>query len=144
MAKMGVAVVLGRAIAGLSPTFVSALSAVTYFAMAAVFFWKRPIAEERRLGPFPPGWRAAPIAFAAIFLPEWGDPGQLTAALFVAEGRPPLAIWAAATLAMATKGALSVVLGTALRRWVPARTLRPVTVCLALAMGLVVALRIEL
>src|SRR5215472_3699569 len=77
MAKMGVAVMVGRAIAGLPPLVVAAVTTVNFFAIA-VALWRKPdtLPSKREY----PVSRAAMVSFAAIFFSEWGDVGQITAA----------------------------------------------------------------
>lgn len=144
MIKMLIAVLLGRQLAELPEIAVSAVSAATFFAMALVFALKQPAAAPKPSGPQPRWHHATLIAFAAIFFPEWGDAGQLTAAVLVAQHQAPAVIWTAATLAMVTKAALAVTLGVGLRRFVPQHVVRVVTVMLCVVMGCLAALRIEL
>jgi len=140
--KMLLAVVLGRALGALPGSFVAALSAVTFLAMALILWRKKPREPppELAIASWP---RATLISFAAIFFPEWGDAGQLSAAMLVAQYGAPLVIWTGATLAMFTKACLAVTLGIGLRRWVPRDVVRVVSVLVCLAMGLLAAWRIE-
>jgi putative Ca2+/H+ antiporter (TMEM165/GDT1 family) len=140
--KMLLAVVLGQALGTLPAAFVAALSAVTFFTMAAILWRKKPHEPPAEVAP--PTWsRATLISFAAIFFPEWGDAGQLAAAMLVAQYGAPLVIWVGATLAMLTKACLAVTLGIGLRRWVPRDVVRVVSVVVCLIMGLLAAFRIE-
>jgi len=140
--KMLLAVVLGRALGALPAAVVATLSAVTFFAMAVILWRKKPREPPAEVAVA--SWsRATLISFAAIFFPEWGDAGQLSAAMLVAQYGAPLVIWTGATLAMFTKACLAVTLGIGLRRWVPRDVVRVVSVLVCLAMGLLAAWRIE-
>lgn len=142
MLKMGAAVLLGRLVAGLPATTMAAVSAITFFAMAAAVWFKRPASPAAEPAPH---WRsAAAMSFAAIFFPEWGDAGQITAALLSAQSREPQVVWLGGTLALLTKAALALTLGVGLRRWVSQRIVRGGTVTLCVIMGLLAAFQIEL
>src|SRR5262249_38098262 len=70
--KMGVGVAVGRKLAELSPSIISAVSASTFFITAAVLYLRR----DAHYGDAPFG-RAAAISFGAIFFTEWADIGQV-------------------------------------------------------------------
>jgi putative Ca2+/H+ antiporter (TMEM165/GDT1 family) len=127
MLKMGVAVLLGSFIRGLSPRVIACVSAASFFLMALVLWRKgsRTAAEKRE------GWRSIVAAFGAIFFSEWGDAGQLAAATLVARYDAPLTVWVAATLAMITKAAVAVLLGFSLGRRLSSPALRylPAAAC---------------
>lgn len=141
--KMLCAVLLGRLIAALPIALVTAMSAATFFAMAIALWLKKP-----KAAPEPPKeerfTHAAPIAFASIFFTEWGDAGQIAAALLVAQHRAPVIIWAGATLAMTIKALIAVTVGMGVRRFVPRETVRLATVVVCVAMGLFAAFRVEI
>ena len=142
--KMLAAVLLGRLLAELPGAVVAGFSGATFFSMALAIWLKKPKAAPEVEGS-PPRWsRAVIVSFAAIFFPEWGDAGQLTAAMFVAQHRAPALVWAGAMMAMVTKGILAVVLGVGLRRYVPRHVVRWVTVVSCVAMGLLALFRIEI
>lgn len=142
--KMAVAVAFGRLIAALPPHVVAAVSATTFFVMAIGLWLKRPRPKPAEVEP-PTKWHsAALISFASIFFPEWGDAGQLAAAMLAAQHRAPVVIWVGATLAMITKGAFAVTLGIGLRRFAPHRAIRVVTVLVCVIMGLLAAFQVEL
>ena len=84
-------------------------------------------------------YQASLVPFASLFLTEWGDAGQMSAAALTAQSKLPMAVWAGGTLALMTKGALAVVLGLKLREKLPERTLRRAAVfscCLLGALAL--------
>ena len=114
-AKMGVAVLVGQAI-GKLPAAVLATVTGASFSWVAWRLWKTPDttigpARDRRTS------EAAAISFAAVFLTEWGDVGQVTAATMAAQFHRPGAVWAGAVLAMMAKAALAALLsGEIMRR----------------------------
>src|SRR6202050_1338714 len=85
MAKMGVAVMLGKAISTFLPRpVVAALTAINFCAIAYVL-WRKPDTREVKEKKEYPASRAALVSFAAIFFSEWGDVGQITAANMAAQ-----------------------------------------------------------
>jgi len=135
--KMAAAVLLGRVITSLPPHLISTISGLTFLGMAGGMLyrllWPRAqtvSVEQVRFGT------AFLTAFLALFLPEWGDPGQLAAALLVAQGAPPVTAWLAGTLAMTTKAVLAGALGMGLRRWLPQRAMRIASVLVFLGLSL--------
>lgn len=121
--KMLVAVLVADAVARAAPSALSAVSGVTW-AIAAWAVWRREPEERPRAAVS----RHAPVvAFATIALTEWGDPGQLAAALLTAHFRAPLVVWCAATAALMTKAAAASLLGAAARQHLNALWLRSAT-----------------
>ena len=135
MAKMAVAVLVGKAISQLPPLFVAALTTVNFFAIAFVL-WRKPDKKESKKEY--PAHRAFLVSFAAIFFSEWGDVGQITAATMVARFGAPWLVWAGAVSAMVTKGALAASIGAGVRIWIQ-RTFAPKTIRYA-AVGLLLLL----
>jgi putative Ca2+/H+ antiporter (TMEM165/GDT1 family) len=138
MAKMGVAVLVGKAISTLPPLLVAAVTATSFLGVAYAL-WRKPTAgpesrKEHRAS------KAAMVSFAAIFFSEWGDVGQITAAALAAKYAAPLVVWLGAVSAMATKGALAASIGAGVRRWIseriPPKVLRYGGVGLLLILGL--------
>src|SRR5271167_416476 len=119
MAKMGVAVLVGKAISKLPPLLVAAVTTINFFAIAFAL-WRKPDKREAKKEEYPAS-RAALVSFAAIFFSEWGDVGQITAATMAARFGAPLMVWLGAVSAMATKGALAASLGAGFRQWIVAR-----------------------
>lgn len=132
MAKMAVAVALGAAIGELLPPWLVALLTALSFGAVALTVWRQPDV------PLPQdkdghALKGAAVTFSTILLAEWGDKGMVTAGVFAAAavGNAPqigasptamaLVVWAAAVMAMATKGGLAVTLGARARRWIAAR-----------------------
>jgi putative Ca2+/H+ antiporter (TMEM165/GDT1 family) len=139
-AKMGVAVLIGKAISTLPPLLVAAVTTLNFFGIAFAL-WRKP--DKRESIREYPDSRAAMVSFAAIFFSEWGDVGQLTAATMAARFGAPLLVWAAAVAAMVTKGALAASVGAALRQWIQAhfspKTIRYAAVGLLLLLGVLSA-----
>jgi putative Ca2+/H+ antiporter (TMEM165/GDT1 family) len=120
MVKMAVAVAVGSAIAKLPPWLVACVTSLSFIGVA-IALWRKPV--ERRSGEKEKDERYAKgalVAFAAIFLSEWGDVGQITAATMAARFGTPVLVWAGAVAAMATKGALAASLGAGVRQWIVA------------------------
>ena len=137
MAKMGVAVLVGKAISTLPPLLVAAITAINFFAIAFAL-WRKP--DKRESKKEYPASRAVLVSFAAIFFSEWGDVGQITAATMAARFGAPLLVWIGAVSAMATKGALAASIGAGVRQWIQEhlspRTIRYAAVGLLLLLGI--------
>jgi putative Ca2+/H+ antiporter (TMEM165/GDT1 family) len=139
MAKMGVAVLLGKAISTFLPRpVVAALTAINFCAIAYVL-WRKP--DKREVKKEYPASRAALVSFAAIFFSEWGDVGQITAANMAAQySGAPWLVWFGAVGAMATKGALAASIGAGVRQWIQdhfsPKTIRYAAVGLLLLLGI--------
>jgi putative Ca2+/H+ antiporter (TMEM165/GDT1 family) len=116
MAKMALAVLVGKAISTLPPLLVAAITAINFFAIAVVL-WRKPDRREVRKVEHPAS-RAAMVSFAAIFFSEWGDIGQVTAATLSARFGVPLVVWIGAVAAMVTKGILAASIGAGVRGWI--------------------------
>jgi putative Ca2+/H+ antiporter (TMEM165/GDT1 family) len=126
---MGVAVAVGDAIARLPRPLVAAVTAASFIGVAFTLWRKPDVRPEKEKDKRV--FKGALVAFAAIFLSEWGDVGQVTAAamavryVYVQEPGHQLAtaitVWGGAVAAMVTKGTLAVFLGAGVRRWVATR-----------------------
>lgn len=138
MAKMGVAVLVGKAISTLPPLLVAAVTATSFLGVAYALWRKPTVGSESKKEH--PASKAAMMSFAAIFFSEWGDVGQITAAALAAKYAAPLVVWLGAVSAMATKGALAASIGAGVRRWIseriPPKILRYGGVGLLLILGL--------
>src|ERR1700736_3788339 len=91
MAKMAVAVAVGNAISKLPPMLVAGLTSIS-FACVAITLWRKPV-ERTSPEKDNRASRAAMVSFAAIFLSEWGDVGQITAATMAARFGAPVLVW---------------------------------------------------
>jgi putative Ca2+/H+ antiporter (TMEM165/GDT1 family) len=136
MAKMAVAVLVGKAISTFPPFVVAAITAINFFAIAVVL-WRKPDTREVRKVEQPAS-RAFMVSFAAIFFSEWGDVGQVTAATLSAKFGVPLIVWIGAVAAMVTKGVLAASIGAGVREWIQ-RHLSPKTIRYA-AVGILLVL----
>jgi Ca2+/H+ antiporter, TMEM165/GDT1 family len=141
MLKMLIAVLLGSTIAKFPAPVVTAVSAVTFFAMALVIWFKKPEDDEpisaHRRG------KIALAAFASIFFSEWGDVGQVAAATLAAHYRLLLIVWMGAVLAMVTKAILVLTFGAAMRNRLPTNFLRYATAGTCVILGFLSAFRID-
>jgi putative Ca2+/H+ antiporter (TMEM165/GDT1 family) len=115
-AKMGVAVLLGEAIATLSPLLVATVTTASFLAVAYAL-WRKPVTRGEAAADHGSP-KAAMVSFATIFFSEWGDLGQITAATMAARFASPAIVWLAAVAAMMTKGALAASIGAGVRRWI--------------------------
>ncbi|HEV8411821.1 MAG TPA: TMEM165/GDT1 family protein [Gemmatimonadaceae bacterium] len=125
MAKMAVAVYVGDYIAHLPRLLVASLTAAGFIGVAYTV-WRKPLVPRTKKKEDHTAGKAALVSFAAIFLSEWGDVGQITAATMAAKAMAePTAqpswiyvVWAGAVLAMVTKGALAASIGATARAWI--------------------------
>ena len=144
MAKMGVAVLVGDAVSKLPRSLVATITALSFLGVALTLWRKsdRPGESKDKHR----GSKAAAVSFAAIFLSEWGDVGQITAATLTARYHRPFVVWLGAVGAMVTKGALAAFLGGGLRRWIRDRVgpevVRYAAVSVLLVLGLLSVLEI--
>ena len=146
MAKMGVAVMVGKAISTLPPWLVASVTTLSFLGVAYTL-WRKPDSVSESKKPYRSS-KAAAVSFAAIFFSEWGDVGQITAATLAAKYRLPLVVWLGAVAAMITKGTLAAFLGAGIRRWIQDRIspkiVRYLAVGLLLLLGLLSVLEILL
>jgi putative Ca2+/H+ antiporter (TMEM165/GDT1 family) len=122
--KTLVAVLLGESLAQVPARWTTALSALIFFSTAVFIWFKRPepvVARPLAAATWP---QATLVPFASLFLTEWGDAGQMSAAALTAQSKLPLAVWAGATLALMTKGTFAMALGLKLRERIPEKALR--------------------
>jgi putative Ca2+/H+ antiporter (TMEM165/GDT1 family) len=131
--KMLVAVTVGSAITQLPPAAIAAASCAGFLITAWTLSREEHHVFDGRKG-------ALGISFASIFLTEWGDPGQLTAALLTVRFHAPLLIWTAATTALVTKGLAAIAIGTAARPYVRATWFRAAAVTTCAVMALITAI----
>jgi putative Ca2+/H+ antiporter (TMEM165/GDT1 family) len=113
------------------------------FAATALALWRRSPSTASRAVPAPtePTGRGVAVAFGAVFFTEWGDVGQLTTAALTARYDAPTLVWLAASMALATKGALALALGIGLRRYAPRPLVRRTSIALCVVMGVLAILR---
>ncbi len=132
MCKMGVAVAIGAAITRLPRALVATVTGASFVGVAFAI-WRKPDVRKPKAKDTAV-LKGAAVAFATIFLSEWGDVGQVTAAGMSAKyvwtartaasaGIWPtaMAVWLGAVAAMVTKGTLASVLGAGVRMWIAER-----------------------
>jgi putative Ca2+/H+ antiporter (TMEM165/GDT1 family) len=145
MLKMGVAVLVGKAISTLPPLLVASITAASFLGVAYAL-WRKPAEGSESSKKEHTAKRAALVSFATILLSEWGDVGQITAATLSARFGLPLVVWAGAVCAMVSKGALAASVGAGVRGWigrhVPPRVVRYCGVGLMLVLGFLSVLEI--
>jgi len=144
MAKMAVAVLIGKAISTLPRILVALVTTISFLGVAFALWRKSDRPDDAKKEHRAP--KAAMVSFAAIFFSEWGDVGQITAVTFAARYGFPLVVWAGAVSAMVTKGALATFLGAGIRKWINQRVspkvIRYFAVVLLLFLGLLSVLEI--
>ena len=133
MCKMAVAVAIGAAISELPRVWVAIVTGASFVGVAFAV-WSKPDIRQPKAKDATV-FSGATVAFLAIFLSEWGDVGQVTAAGMAAKyvwsarasattatlWETALLVWIGAVAAMVTKGALAGLLGASVQRWVADR-----------------------
>jgi putative Ca2+/H+ antiporter (TMEM165/GDT1 family) len=135
--KMLIAVLFGHVLSQIPARFATSLSALIFFLAALLIWIKKPIPVTER-APASLVWsRATIVPFVSLFLTEWGDPGQISAAALVAQFHLTLPIWLGGTLALITKAAVSITLALKLRDRVPETLLRGIATCSCCTLGFI-------
>jgi putative Ca2+/H+ antiporter (TMEM165/GDT1 family) len=133
MCKMAVAVAIGAAISQLPKWLVAVVTGASFIGVAFAV-WRKPDVRQPKAKDATV-FTGATVAFLAIFLSEWGDVGQVTAAGMAAKyvwsarasattavlWQTAILVWIGAVAAMVTKGALAGLLGAGIQRWVADR-----------------------
>jgi putative Ca2+/H+ antiporter (TMEM165/GDT1 family) len=137
LGKMAVAVLFGHGLSRLPPSWISAVSAVT-FLTSAVWIWL----HEEKPAPESPGaavsWTSAvSVSFCSLFFVEWADLGQIAAAALVMKSNAPGPVWLGGSLALCTKGALAMALGLSLRDRLPRHLVRALSAATCLVLAIV-------
>jgi putative Ca2+/H+ antiporter (TMEM165/GDT1 family) len=143
MGKMLAAVLLGRTVAELPSSLVAAISAASFFITGLFIWFRKPGQLNSERDASRTLSEVSLISFGVIFLSEWGDVGQITAAALTARYGAPFMVWLGATMALMTKGALAIGLGAGLQRFIPQHGLRRVALCVCLVMAILAALGIR-
>ena len=142
---MGIAVTAGQLLALLPDRVVEAVAAGLFVAGAA-YLWvtsRRPEHREEvdaarqgaRTASF---WRVAGTSFMVVFLAEWGDITQVTAANLAAR-YDPLLVFAGGTLGLWTVAAVAVSVGAKSLDLIPMAWVRRITAAILLALGIYTA-----
>ena len=135
--KMLVAVLAGQTLRHISPHWTAFLSTLILFASATLIWFKKPDRQSEADAKGMNWSRAALIPFAALFLTEWGDAGQISTVALAAQFHLPLATWLGATLAMMTKAGAALTLGVKLRDRIPEKRLRALATASCCLLGFI-------
>ena len=133
MLKMAVAVAIGAAITQLPRRFVAVVTGASFVGVA-IAVWRKPDIRKPKAKDATV-LTGATVAFLAIFLSEWGDVGQVTAAGMAAKfvwsarasetaaalWQAALLVWLGAVAAMVTKGTLAGLLGATVQKRIAER-----------------------
>jgi Ca2+/H+ antiporter, TMEM165/GDT1 family len=138
---MAIAVTAGQLLALLPHRIVDAIVAVL-FGAGAVYLWVssfrlRPHegTDAARQGGRPPSfWAVAGASFAVVFLAEWGDITQITAANLAARYNPVF-VFAGATLGLWAVAAVAVSIGAKSLSLIPMAWISRITGTILLALG---------
>ncbi len=137
----GIAVTAGRLLALLPRHLVDGVVAGLFVAGAAYLFvssFRQQPPEDldaaRQGGPPPTFARVAGTSFAVIFLAEWGDITQLTAANLAAK-YDPLSVFVGATLGLWAVAAIAINVGAKSLSLIPMAWVRRITAAILLALG---------
>jgi putative Ca2+/H+ antiporter (TMEM165/GDT1 family) len=139
---MAIAVTAGQLLTLLPKQIVDAIVA-TLFVAGAAYLWVtsvRPHAAEgtdaaRQGGKPATFWRVAGTSFAVVFLAEWGDITQITAANLAARYNPIL-VFIGATLGLWAVAATAVTIGAKSLNLLPMAWISRITGTILLALGI--------
>ena len=126
MAKMGVAVAVGDAIAVLPRLLIAVVT------VAGVVGIGRKMWNEPDTGTGPDYRRehsnaeAAMVSCGSVLFSEWADLGQVAAATMAVQFRAPLLVWMGAVAAMMTKAILAAAVGAKVRVWLREHVPEPI------------------
>ena len=142
---MAIAVTAGQLLALLPDQIVEALVAAL-FVGGAVYMWVTSLRPQehgnadaaRQGGRTPSFLRVAGMSFTVIFLAEWGDITQVTAANLAARYNPVL-VFTGATLGLWAVAAVAVSLGAKSLDLIPTVWVSRITAVILLAMGVYTA-----
>jgi putative Ca2+/H+ antiporter (TMEM165/GDT1 family) len=138
---MAIAVSAGQLLTLLPHRAVDAVVAVLFLAGSGYLWWHsfRPGLDEsadaaRQGGPAPTFWRVAGTSFGIVFLAEWGDITQLTAANLAARYNP-LVVFGGATLGLWAVAALAIAVGAKSLSVLPMAWIQRITATILLGFG---------
>lgn len=139
--QAGIAVTAGRLLALLPQHLVDGVVAALFLAGATYllvtsFRQEQPadVDAARQGGPPASFARVAGTSFAVVFLAEWGDITQLTAANLAAR-YDPLSVFAGATLGLWAVAAIAINVGAKSLNVIPMAWVRRITALILLALG---------
>jgi Ca2+/H+ antiporter, TMEM165/GDT1 family len=137
----GIAVTAGRLLALLPRHLVDGVVATLFLAgavylLVSSFRQRQPedLDAARQGGPPATFARVAGTSFAVVFLAEWGDITQLTAANLAAK-YDPLPVFVGATLGLWSVAALAVTVGAKSLNFIPMAWVQRITAVILLALG---------
>jgi Ca2+/H+ antiporter, TMEM165/GDT1 family len=141
-AQMAIAVTAGQLLTLLPHRIVEFVVAGLFLGGSGLLWWMstRPAVPggadaARHGGPAETFLRVAGTSFAVVFLAEWGDITQLTAANLAARYDPFL-VFAGATLGLWAVAALAITVGAKSLRLIPMTWIQRITAAILLAFGL--------
>jgi Ca2+/H+ antiporter, TMEM165/GDT1 family len=142
---MGIAVTAGRLLGLLPHRVVDTVVAVLFLAGSG-YLWVSSFRPEHREDPdaarqgarAPSLLRVAAMSFGVVFLAEWGDITQLTAANLAARYDPVL-VFAGATLGLWAVAAVAVSVGAKSLEVIPMMWIRRITATIMLGLGIYTA-----
>jgi putative Ca2+/H+ antiporter (TMEM165/GDT1 family) len=139
---MAIAVTAGQLLALLPHQVVDGVVAALFLTGSAYLWWssyrQRPedgADAARQGGPPDSFWRVAGASFAVIFVAEWGDITQVTAANLAAR-YDPLLVFAGATLGLWAVAAVAVSIGAKSLSLIPMAWVRRITGAILLGFGI--------
>jgi Ca2+/H+ antiporter, TMEM165/GDT1 family len=143
--QMAIAVTAGQLLSLLPRHLVDGIVAALFLA-GAVYLWissfhqqcPEGTDEARQGGPPASFLRIAGTSFGVVFLAEWGDITQITAANLAARNNP-VAVFAGAVLGLWLIAALAVNLGAKSLDLIPMAWVRRITATILLALGIYTA-----
>jgi Ca2+/H+ antiporter, TMEM165/GDT1 family len=142
---MAIAVTAGQLLALLPDRVVEAVVAALFVAGSAYMFAASLRPQEHgnpdaaRQGGRPPSFlRVAAMSFTVVFLAEWGDITQITAANLAAR-YDPLLVFTGATLGLWTVAAVAVSLGAKSLDLIPMAWVQRITAAILFALGVYTA-----
>lgn len=143
---MGIAVTAGRLLGLLPHRVVDTVVAALFLAGSGYLWWSsfRPEHREgadaaRQGGRAPSLLRVAGMSFGVVFVAEWGDITQLTAANLAARYDPVL-VFAGATLGLWAVAAVAVTVGAKSLALIPMMWIQRITATIMLGLGIYTAL----
>jgi Ca2+/H+ antiporter, TMEM165/GDT1 family len=143
---MGIAVSAGQLLTLLPHRVVDAVVAALFLAGSGYLWWHslHPGIDEssdaaRMGGPPPTFWRVAGTSFGVVFLAEWGDITQLTAANLAARYNP-LVVFGGATLGLWAVAAVAITVGSKSLSVLPMSWIQRITATILLGFGVYTAI----
>lgn len=143
---MAIAVTAGQLLTLLPHRVVDAVVAGLFVAGAGYLLWSsfrgggHEDSDAARMGgPAPTFWRVSAASFGVIFLAEWGDITQLTAANLAARYDPVL-VFLGATLGLWAVAAVAVSVGAKSLSVIPMAWVQRITATILLGLGIYTAL----